>query len=86
MLSKCANPNCSKTFLYLREGKLFRVEVPVNGNQERNSPEGEKNKLAGRYRSEYFWLCRHCASQMTVVWRKDAGVTTVPLVEYRVAS
>ena len=27
MLSKCANPGCLATFLYLHEGKLFRVDT-----------------------------------------------------------
>jgi len=27
MVSKCANPNCSAPFLYLHQGKLFRLET-----------------------------------------------------------
>ncbi len=27
MLSKCANPGCTATFLYLHQGKLFRLNV-----------------------------------------------------------
>ena len=26
MLSKCANPGCPASFLYLHEGKLFRLD------------------------------------------------------------
>ena len=26
MLSKCANPGCPATFLYLHQGKLFRLD------------------------------------------------------------
>ena len=29
MVSKCANPACSTPFHYLREGKIFKVEVEV---------------------------------------------------------
>ena len=32
MLSKCANPGCSASFLYLHQGKLFRLETSGNGN------------------------------------------------------
>ena len=27
MLAKCANPSCTASFRYLREGKLFRLEL-----------------------------------------------------------
>ncbi len=27
MLSKCANPGCPAPFLYLHEGKLFRMDI-----------------------------------------------------------
>ena len=27
MLSKCANPGCPATFLYLHQGKLFRLDA-----------------------------------------------------------
>ena len=29
MLSKCANPGCAATFLYLHQGKLFRLDTNV---------------------------------------------------------
>jgi hypothetical protein len=29
MLSKCANPGCSATFLYLYQGKLFRLDTSI---------------------------------------------------------
>ena len=29
MLSKCANPGCPATFLYLHQGKLFRLDTSV---------------------------------------------------------
>jgi len=29
MLSKCASPGCAATFLYLHQGKLFRVDTSV---------------------------------------------------------
>ncbi len=31
MLSKCANPECCKPFQYLRDGRLYEVEVGPGG-------------------------------------------------------
>jgi len=31
MLSKCANPPCSASFRYFRQGKLFRVDTEPSG-------------------------------------------------------
>jgi len=37
MLSKCANPGCSASFLYLHQGKLFRLETNGNGEFQEGS-------------------------------------------------
>jgi hypothetical protein len=58
MLAKCANPSCSRPFRYLHEGKLHRMELASD-----NSESGPK--------SEWFWLCSHCSSRMTL--RVDGG-------------
>jgi hypothetical protein len=68
MLSKCANPACSNLFLYLHQGKLFRLDT----NTLRL--EGESSSRKKRPRIEYFWLCDNCAAEMTVVFRKGKGV------------
>jgi hypothetical protein len=49
MVSQCANPECGAPFLYLRHGKLFKIERP--GYSARHS------------RVEYFWLCGNCAAK-----------------------
>jgi hypothetical protein len=51
MVSQCANPECGAPFLYLRHGKLFKIERP--GFSARHS------------RVEYFWLCGNCAGKTT---------------------
>jgi hypothetical protein len=84
MLSKCANPDCSTPFLYLREGKLFRIEVEAKQDRIRSGPAGSEKKPARRI--EYFWLCDSCSARMKVAYRKDIGVATVPLLAYRAAS
>jgi len=73
MLSKCANPDCSARFLYMHGGKLFRWDrlkgVKDSGTTLRKESHGV----------EFFWLCDVCASRMTVVFRKDSGITVKAL-------
>ena len=66
MLSKCANPDCTKTLHYLREGKVFKVE----------SEEGiflVDGKKPVR-KVEHFWLCGACASTLTLVYDQRHGI------------
>jgi hypothetical protein len=68
MLSKCANPDCSESFRYLHQGKIFCL-VPT--------PEVEA--VTGEFLPQFeerFWLCYECSKTMTVVW----GGTQVKLV------
>jgi hypothetical protein len=79
MVSKCANPGCPAPFLYLHQGKLFRMEAAVpgaNGVPAGNDPQARR--LARRI--EYFWLCNECAKAMTLTFEKGVGVTIKPLV------
>jgi hypothetical protein len=60
MLSKCANPDCSETFRYLHQGKIFCL-----------APTPEVETLTGKLRSvldERFWLCARCSKEMTLTW------------------
>ena len=41
MLSKCANPGCPAPFLYLHEGKLFRLDTGTE------SPAGQTRSKNG---------------------------------------
>jgi len=87
MLSKCANPSCSAPFLYLHEGKLFRVEVPsaTSGNSaDPHSGSVIERKAANRL--EYYWLCDSCAAQMTIVRNERGSIRTAPLFAMRAAS
>ena len=86
MLSKCANPDCSRLFLYLREGKLFRLEIPIEANADNNERTRLGTKTAGRHRVEFFWLCDYCSDRMTVQWKQGQGVKTVPFRQYKAAS
>ncbi len=72
MVSKCANPSCSASFRYWHEGKLFRVEI--------GSPQGKTAFGASRAypRSEFFWLCQRCATEMTLEYRPKDGIVLKP--------
>jgi hypothetical protein len=79
MLSHCANTDCHRPFLRLREGKLFLVET------ERLAKPGEpavppfvRAKQQARH-VEHYWLCDTCAAQWTLVYDKDRGVALAPL-------
>jgi len=77
MVSKCANPECSAKFRYLRQGKLFQMEAGAIVESDASS--------AGRRQVQFFWLCDECAAEMTLVFKKDSGVVTQPRARARSA-
>ncbi len=85
MVSKCANPGCSAPFLYLHQGKLFRMEAnagEANGSASGADPASKKPSR----RIEFYWLCNDCAAAMTLTYDKSIGVTTKPLDRARGAA
>jgi len=62
LLSKCANPECTNRFLYLRGGRLVPVKI--------EAPAG----VPGAPRQELYWLCPACAD--TVRLTVDDGQLT----------
>jgi len=79
MLSQCANSLCGKPFLKLREGKLFLVETDrVNRPGVSVSPPFVRARQQQRV-VEHFWLCDDCATQWTLVYDGERGITLVPL-------
>jgi len=81
MLSKCANPDCSTTLHYLREGKVFKVE----SDAELFLVEGGKKPIR---KVEHFWLCGPCSESNTLVKDKAEGVKVIakPLSRHAAAS
>lgn len=75
MLSKCANPACSARFRYLRQGRIFNLEV------KKLSSHGD-GQVSHRF--EHFWLCDCCAAVMEVVW--ENGVANTRLLRSRADS
>jgi hypothetical protein len=78
MLSRCANSQCSKRFLRLREGKLFVVEagLPKPNGQGSQTPLQPRKQGQG---VERYWLCDQCAAEWTLVYNWQRGIVLVPL-------
>ena len=74
MITKCANPLCSQPFRVFRGGKLFTVDVGSNTKlSDSSTTERVPRKL------EHFWLCKHCASTMTLVVQPGKSPTVVSI-------
>jgi hypothetical protein len=71
VLFKCANPNCSNTFRYLHEGKLYLVN---------SCPAKAKRNGSSRHESrppEYAWLCSSCCRHMSIRYDEELGAMAV---------
>jgi hypothetical protein len=73
MLSKCTNPECSATFLYLHRGRLFRIET-IGREDRRRLLEDQAGARKPMRRIEFYWLCEDCAEKMTLTFDKQEGV------------
>lgn len=69
MVSKCANPACSKRFLYLHQGKLFNLTP---------APEVEAAGGVCACALRAIWLCDDCCQRLTLVWG-GTEIKRVPL-------
>jgi len=79
MLSRCANVECSKPFLRLREGRLFLVETDrLTRPGESAGPPFVRARQKQR-QVEHFWLCDDCAAQFTLIYERERGVVLLPL-------
>ena len=79
MLSHCANPQCSRPFLRLRQGKLFLVETDsTTKSGEAKAPAPAQMRLRPRQVDRY-WLCDQCAEAWTLVQERNLGIVLVPL-------
>jgi hypothetical protein len=78
MLSKCANPRCPASFLYLHEGKLFLLDAGLDADTD--DPAVAAPQKSAR-RLEFFWLCTDCAQKLTLRYQKGVGITAVALSE-----
>ncbi|MGZ4840490.1 MAG: hypothetical protein ACXV5J_01995 [Candidatus Angelobacter sp.] len=74
VLAKCANPSCSTTLVYLREGKIFMIESP----EPQTTLDGTTSiRSKASNRVEHFWLCGPCSSEMTLIYDRQRGLEVV---------
>jgi hypothetical protein len=64
LATQCANPQCSKELLYLREGRLALLEMESHANDQ---PRPDDGAFAMRsLPSRLFWLCGECTKTYVV--------------------
>ena len=56
---QCANPQCSKELLYLREGRIELLELESHADDQ--FPQDDGAFAMNCLPSKYFWLCGECA-------------------------
>ncbi len=85
MVSKCANPECSATFLYLHRGKLFRLET--FGREDRRRHLGDDTGASKPMRRiEFYWLCDACVEKVALTFDKNEGIVVRPRAVQRAAA
>ena len=62
MVHKCANPFCSVNLVYLRQGKLFEIEIQVTGSSAKR---------------EYYRFCGQCAMNYTLCFDGEQSTLAV---------
>jgi hypothetical protein len=60
---QCANPQCGKELIYLREGRLQLLELQLPFRQQLSLDNGFP---ANPVPSRYFWLCGGCMKTYTM--------------------
>ena len=94
LTAQCANPQCFKELLYLREGRLELLELEADADDQLRSDDGA---FAMRpLPSKCFWLCGECAityvlkrwtvSGLVVVLRSQNAADTDPDLAARAAN
>ena len=71
----CANPQCFKELLYLREGRLWLLELESHADDQ---PRPDDGAFAMRsLPSKFFWLCGECAKTHIVKRWTTFGLVVV---------
>lgn len=78
VLSRCANPQCSKSFLRLHDGKFFLVETERVAKVTELGPPFVRARQQPR-QVEHYWLCNECSERWTLVYDHDRGVALAPV-------
>jgi hypothetical protein len=72
---QCANPQCSKELLYLREGTLNLLEMESHSDDQFQSDVGAFAMRS--VPSKYFWLCGECTKTLILKRWTTAGLVLV---------
>jgi hypothetical protein len=68
MVNHCSNPQCAKPLHYLREGRIFVFDVPL----QNLGGEGKRTR-----RIEHYWLCGACLQTM-LLEQSTEGIRVIP--------
>jgi hypothetical protein len=69
---RCANPQCSKELLYLREGSLQLLELESDSDDPSRQDDGAFAMKP--LRSKFFWLCGECSKTHIVKGWTTSGL------------
>jgi len=72
---QCANPQCSKELLYLREGRLELFDLESHAGDQ--FPPDEGAFAIKSLPSKFFWLCGECAKTHIVKRWTSSGLVLV---------
>src|SRR5271156_2995712 len=73
--TQCANPQCSKELLYLREGTLNLLEMESHSDDQFQSDAGAFAMRS--VPSKFFWLCGECTKTLILKRWTTAGLVLV---------
>ena len=79
MLSRCANSECCKPFLRLRDGKLFLVETERLAKPGQSTAPPFVRARRQQRLVEHYWLCDECAERWTLIYQRETGIVLAPL-------
>ncbi len=72
---RCANPQCSKELLYLREGRLELFDLESHAGDQLRPDDGAFAMKS--LPSKFFWLCGECAKTHVVKRWTTSGLVLV---------
>jgi hypothetical protein len=73
--TRCANLQCSKELLYLREGSLRLLELESDSDDQ--SPQDDGAFAMKPLRGKFFWLCGECSKTHIVKQWTTSGLVVV---------
>jgi hypothetical protein len=75
LVMQCANPQCSKELLYLREGRIEFLELESHSDDRLRPDDGAFAMKS--IPSKFFWLCGECATTHVIKRWTTSGLVLV---------